>query len=292
MSSSSPPDSRPPTPTRAHLTRLMKIWRSAGWPSRDPIDIDLLAAGWASLVGDHPAQECLKLTDAGLALLAQSRQAQRRAASTHDKLALRMADLLVETGRLVWHELSLRAQVDLEAPAENTPSTTASSLGAQRAPFMASPSLWADEEANADTTPAPPKPATQWRLARPDLFSVRRTSNPAYLQPMVHEVKVSRADLFSDLRNKAKRASYQWLCSECYYVFPAGMAEPKELPEELGVWVMHSDADGSRLEMLRPARHAPCTLPFDVWMALAQATPLSNSGLDGVQSELAEVAAA
>ena len=30
-----------PKPTRAHLSRLMKIWRSAGWPSRDPIDIDL-----------------------------------------------------------------------------------------------------------------------------------------------------------------------------------------------------------------------------------------------------------
>jgi hypothetical protein len=279
-------------PTRAHLARLMKIWRSAGWPSRDPIDIDLLAAGWASLVGDHPAQECLKLTDAGLALLAQSRQAQRRAASTHDKLALRMADLLLETGRLVWHELSLRAQVECEAATENGPLTTASSPGAQRAPFMASPSLWDDEEAHADATPTPPKPAAQWRLARPDLFSVRRTSNPAYLQPMVHEVKVSRADLFSDLRNKAKRASYQWLCSECYYVFPAGMAEPKELPEELGVWVLHSDTDGGRLEMLRPARHAPCTLPFDVWMALAQATPLEAARVDVAQGELVEAAAA
>ncbi|WP_396269441.1 hypothetical protein [Ideonella sp.] len=277
-------------PTRAHLTRLMKLWRSAGWPSRDPIDLDLLAAGWVSLVGDHPAQECLKLTDAGLALLAQSRQAQRRAASTHDKLALRMADLLVETGRLVWHELSLRAQVEIEAPAEAPPLTTASSPGPQRAPFMASPSLWADEEANPDATPTPPKPAAQWRLARPDLFSVRRTSNPAYLQAMVHEIKVSRADLFSDLRNKAKRASYQWLCSECYYVFPAGMAEPKELPEDLGVWVLHSDTEGGRLEMLRPARHAPCTLPFEVWMALAQATPMQTEGVEVVQGELAEAA--
>ena len=272
----------------------MKIWRSAGWPSRDPIDIDLLAAGWASLVGPHPAQECLKLTDAGLALLAQSRQAQRRVASSHDKLALRMADLLLASGRLVWHELSLRAQVACDAPADSAPVTavSASAAAPQRAPFMASPSLWADEAANADATPTPPKPATQWRLARPDLFSVRRTSNPAFLQPMVHEIKVSRADLFSDLRNKAKRASYQWLCSECYYVFPAGMAEPKELPEDLGVWVLHSDAEGGRLEMLRPARHVPCTLPFEVWMALAQATPLAASGLESVQGELAEAAAA
>lgn len=283
----------PPSPTRAHLTRLMKIWRSAGWPSRDPIDVDLLAAGWVSLVGEHPAQECLKLTDAGLALLAQHRQGQRRAASTHDKLALRMADQLMESGRLVWHELSLRAQVACDVPAATDPSSSAlggsSSTPAQS--FMATlPSLWGDEDAG--TLPTPAKPATQWRLARPDLFSLRRTSNPAYLQPMVHEIKVSRADLFSDLRNKAKRASYQWLCSECYYVFPAGMAEPKELPEELGVWVMHSDADVCRLEMLRPARHAPCTLPFDVWMALAQATPLAAPQVETVQAELSEAAAA
>ena len=48
-----------------------------------------------------------------------------------------------------------------------------------------------------------------WRIARPDVFSVRRTSVEDYLQPMVHEVKVSRADLLSDLRHSAKRESYQ-----------------------------------------------------------------------------------
>ena len=59
-------------------------------------------------------------------------------------------------------------------------------------------------------------------MARPDVFSVRHTSVESYLQPMVHEVKVSRADLLSDLRHDAKRESYQWLSCETYYVFPAG----------------------------------------------------------------------
>ena len=31
----------------------------------------------------------------------------------------------------------------------------------------------------------------------------------AYLQPMVHEVKASRADLLSDLRHDARRQAYQ-----------------------------------------------------------------------------------
>ena len=32
-----------PTLTRPHRTRLMQIWRSAGWPCKDAIEIDLLA---------------------------------------------------------------------------------------------------------------------------------------------------------------------------------------------------------------------------------------------------------
>ena len=111
-----------------------------------------------------------------------------------------------------------------------------------------------------------------WRMARPDVFSVRNTSVEAYLQPVVHEIKVSRADLFSDLRHAAKRASYQWLCCECHYVFPAGMAQPEELPLDLGVWVIHGEIDTGRLEQLRPARHNSCTLPFPVWLSLAKAT--------------------
>ena len=39
----------PIAPRRIHLTRLMSIWRSAGWPCRDAIELDLVAAGWATL---------------------------------------------------------------------------------------------------------------------------------------------------------------------------------------------------------------------------------------------------
>ena len=114
-------------------------------------------------------------------------------------------------------------------------------------------------------------------MARPDLFSIRNTSVQRYLHPLVHEIKASRADLLSDLRHKSKALAYQWLSEECHYVFPAGIAEPEELPEEYGVWVMHGDVDESpRFELLRPARHARCDLPFAVWMALCKASPLQR----------------
>lgn len=123
-------------------------------------------------------------------------------------------------------------------------------------------------------------------MARPDLFSVRNTSVEAYLQPMVHEIKFSRADLLSDLRHAAKRQAYEWLCESCYYVFPAHIAKPEEIPPRFGVWVLHGGVDDGHFELLRPARHAPCKLPFAVWMALCKATPLRSSESDAAQTRL------
>jgi hypothetical protein len=249
------------TLTRQHRTRLMAMWRSAGWPCKDGIEIDLLAAGFVTAHRDEAGREQLRLSESGIAWLAQARQQGQRALSRHDRLALRFAGHLQKSaGRIVWRELSLRAMVAPDGPAAPEP---------ERA------TLWPDE-------PAPPAPLPHaWRMARPDLFSVRNTTAPAYLQPQVHEVKVSRADLLSDLRNKAKREAYEWLSCETCYLFPAGMAEPDEIPEPYGVWVLHGEIAEGRFEQLRPARHQPCTLPFAVWMALAKSTPVPSDGEDG-----------
>jgi hypothetical protein len=152
---------------------------------------------------------------------------------------------------------------------------------------MTDEALWSDDE----TVPERPQVGkASWRMARPDVFSVRRTSVEDYLQPMVHEVKVSRADLLSDLRHAAKRESYQWLSCETYYVLPAGVAEPHEIPEAFGVWLLNGPIDSGTLDLARPARHVPCKLPFPVWMALAKATPASLEG-ESTQQELGNTAA-
>lgn len=185
-----------PAPRRIHLTRLMSIWRSAGWPCRDAIELDVVAAGWAALIEDAGGRETIRLTDAGIRLLADARQRNQRSLSAHDQLAARVAAQLMAAGRLVWRELSLRARI------------TTHDQPLASATWMTDDSLWLEEDASAQV---PPRNHTGWRMARPDLFSVRRTTVEDYLQPMVHEVKVSRADLLSDLRHAAKRESYQWL---------------------------------------------------------------------------------
>ena len=206
--------------TRFHRTRLMQIWRSAGWPCKDGLEIDLLAAGLISLHISTDGCETLRLTDEGISTLAQARQRSVRALSLHDRLGQKFAAQLLAAGRIVWAELSLRAVIDSVPVGDVVPPAATADAPANMAPAMAP--LWADD----DHAPAARAAANVWRMARPDLFSVRNTSVPAYLQPMVHEVKASRADLLSDLRHDAKRQAYQWLCEECYYVFPAGIAEP------------------------------------------------------------------
>ena len=273
----------PPTATltRFHRTRLMQIWRSAGWPCKDGLEIDLLAAGLIALHTAPEGFESLKLTDDGIRTLALARQRSVRALSLHDRLGQKFAAHLIAAGRIVWAELSLRAMID----DTKAPDRATAVVEPCAPPVTGSGPLWSE-----DNTPAGRAAANVWRMARPDLFSVRNTSVPAYLQPMVHEIKYSRADLLSDLRHDAKRQAYQWLCEECYYVFPAGIAEPEEIPEHFGIWVLHGSLDDGRFELLRPARHTPCTLPFAVWLALCKATPV-RSAQDKAQAQLGETTA-
>jgi hypothetical protein len=127
----------------------------------------------------------------------------------------------------------------------------------------------------------------RWCMARPDVFSIRNTSVESYVDPIVHEVKVRRADLLGDLRNDAKRAAYLDL-GECWYVLGCDakgrcIAEPDEVPPECGVLV----ADAKRLAVARAApRRSRGALPFGVWMALAKASPIPGTG-DDAQAPLA-----
>jgi hypothetical protein len=41
-------------------------------------------------------------------------------------------------------------------------------------------------------------------MAMPDVYSVRHTTVASYLQPVVHEIKVRRADLLADLKRPSR----------------------------------------------------------------------------------------
>lgn len=234
---------------KTHARRLREIWRSAGWPCHDAVEIELIANGLLDRVHSPAGHETLRVTDAGVRLLATTLAGNRAAFSAHEALVDRIAQEMGRAGRIAWRGLALRAQVG-----------------------------------GGDGAPG------RWCMAKPDVFSIRNTTVPTYVDPVVHEIKVRRADLLSDLRHADKRAAYLEL-GECWYVLGSDargrcIGDPDEVPAECGVLVMERD----RLTLARAApRHSRNALAFQVWMALAKATPAA--GLDeGVQPLLAPAA--
>ena len=53
--------------------------------------------------------------------------------------------------------------------------------------------------------PAQEEASGRWKIAQPDVFSIRNSTVQAYLEPIVHVIKVSWADLLGDLKRKDKR---------------------------------------------------------------------------------------
>lgn len=266
-----------PSLRRVHLTRLRNIYRSAGWPCHDPIEIDLLAAGCLALLRDEHGRETLRPTPLGLQVLAQARQRNQTALQAHDALVHKVAMQQHRESRFAWTDLSLRVRIG------TTHANDAAEMGNTEVTDPDAPTVEHTHHHPSLIDDSPPdSPATgKWVMARPDVFSVRHTTVEAYLAPVVHEIKVSRADLMSDLRNPAKREAYLGLAQQVYYVLAHGIATPDEVPDSCGVLVEQPESEGGGLLRLRAAPARPFErLTFAVWMALARATPFNPPSVE------------
>ncbi len=183
----------------AHKRRLREVWRSAGWPYQDVLEAELLAAGLLERLHDAQGRETLRVTDAGVAAIADTLRANRASRDAHEALVARVAREMQRAGRIVWRGLALRARVG------------------------------GGDSDSAD--------GGQWQMAMPDVYSIRHTTVEDYLAPVAHEVKVRRADLLADLRRPTKGEAYRWLAGECWYVIAEGIARPEEIPPVYGVLV-------------------------------------------------------
>ncbi len=223
---------------KVHARRLREIYRSAGWPCLDIVEIELLAAGLLERLTDPGGHERVRVTDLGIHYLAAAAQSNRGSLNAHNELVHRIAQNLLRDGRLVWTNLSLRAKVNVNVDVDGGEG--------------------------------------QWKYCMPDVFSIRNSSVQAYLEPVVHEIKVSRADLLGDLKRPEKRQAYLELGGQCWYVLGRDakdrpIAKADEIPVECGVMQVVGDTvDILRMAPKRPFRQ----LPFGVWMTLAKATPV------------------
>jgi len=250
-------------PAAAHCRRLREVWRSAGWPYQDIVEAELLAWGLLERRRDANGRDSVRVTDAGVQLIASTTQRHRDARGAHELLVERIAREMQRAGRIVWRGLGLRAPLD--APAGSSP--------AGSSPAGSSP---------AGSSPDSPDAKTTWAIAMPDVFSIRNTTVEAYAEPIVHEINVRRADLLSDLRKPGKRQAYAALSSQCWYVLKAGIGGPDDIPVEFGVLI----ADDAALEVARPAQKRPMRLSFNTWVSLAKANALP--AVDDAQQGLSD----
>jgi hypothetical protein len=96
----------------SHRRRLREVYRSAGWPCRDAIEVELLAGGWLERVVAASGHETLRVTDAGLAAIADTLARNRARRDAHEALVERVAEAMTRAGRIAWRGLALRARVD------------------------------------------------------------------------------------------------------------------------------------------------------------------------------------
>lgn len=230
-------------PTRAQTRRLREVYRSAGWPCQDSLELELLAAGWLERVQDSDGRERLRLSDAGVQAAVLGLDANRRARDAHEALVQRVAAELQRAGRLVWTGLALRAGLPRDGDPERL----------------------------------------RWLRCQPDVYSLRPSSKPEGLAVAIHEIKVSRADLLTELRKPDKSAAYAALSGQTCYVLAAGIATVDEIPPAFGVWVAHA----THFELARPAPQRPFQPDFASWLELARRCPLPPP-LDPSQAPLAE----
>ena len=101
--------------------------------------------------------------------------------------------------------------------------------------------------------------------ARPDVYSVVSTHNSKNILPTVHEVKVSRADFLSDMKNPDKLQAYWGISNYLYYACPEGLIEKNELPNDCGLIY---EMTNSSWKTVKRAKKKDVTLSEWHWMNL------------------------
>lgn len=105
-----------------------------------------------------------------------------------------------------------------------------------------------------------------------DLWVLRRS----YSKPMtwIYEVKVSRQDFLRD----DKWQQYLLYCTDFYFVAPAGIISPDEVPEQAGLLL--TSKNGTRLYCKKKAPHRDIEIPLSVYIYILMSRTKIVNGYD------------
>ena len=223
---------------RHHARRLRDLYRSAGWPSQDSVEVELLAAGLLERKTELSGHHKVNLTEHGIAYLAQAFHKNRQVRSRHEALVELVAQTMQRDGRIVWTGLSLRAKLPSDPEQGNCWK-------------MCMPDVFSIRNTTVAGYLEPI--VHEIKVNRSDLLGDLKSEDKraAYL----------------DVGGQC------WYVLGCD-AKGRPIGEEHEIPETCGVML----AEGERLSVLRnaPKRSIP-DLPFAMWMALAKAAPMVHA---------------
>jgi hypothetical protein len=232
---------------RVHAQRLRNVYRSAGWPYQDVVEVDLLAAGLLERIATESGHDVVRVTDAGINHLASATQGNRQARSAHETLVDKVVEAMLRDGRLAWTGLSLRAKV----PGESIDETQWK---------ICQPDVFSIRNSSRHDYLEPV--VHEIKVNRSDLLGDLKCpqKRAAYL-------------------DVGGQCWYVLGCDRSGHP----IAKPNEIPIECGVMVFQNNQfDVTRIAPKRTISQ----LPFLVWMELAKATPRRGSDLDSPQVAL------
>ncbi|TXT37037.1 MAG: hypothetical protein FD135_3875 [Comamonadaceae bacterium] len=239
------PHVQPVALKRIHTQRLREVYRSAGWPYQDLLEIELLAAGLLERFSGERGHDVVRVTDAGIAHLACATQGNRQARSAHETLVEKVVAAMLREERLVWTALNLRAQVRAGS-------------GDDSLWKMCQPDVFSMRNSSRQDYLEPV--VHEIKVNRSDLLAdlKRPEKRAAYLE-------------------LGGQCWYVLGCDRSGHP----IAKPNEIPVECGVMVFQND----QFEVTRMApKRTVSQLPFALWMALAKASPRQASELDNPQT--------
>lgn len=87
---------------------------------------------------------------------------------------------------------------------------------------------------------------------RIDLFALAAWPSGGF-ETIAFEIKVSRGDFFRDIRDPLKQRHARLYCSQFYFVTPADLVQPAEIPDWAGLRELHKGApvSGPALEWMK-----------------------------------------
>ena len=95
--------------TALHRRRLRDVYRSAGWPCQDSIEIERLAAGLLERVRSALGHETVRVSAAGILVLAETLRRNRARRDAHELLVERVAREMTRAGRIAWQACAPRS---------------------------------------------------------------------------------------------------------------------------------------------------------------------------------------